>query len=95
MRWRFVDTGEELEREQRQRGVGDTTPGKPEPLRDAGRVIPALEGVEDGTHKAPDRVRAETDRHGEQEDPSERATGQDHEAAGLVGGRPANPERNA
>ena len=62
VRWRFVDTGEELEREQRQRGVGDTTPGKPQPFRDARRVIPSLEGVEDGTHKAPDRVGAETDR---------------------------------
>ena len=95
VRWRFAGACEKLKREKRQRGVGDATPRKPQPLRDPGRVIPAVEGVEDGAHEAPDRVGADANRHSQQKDPSEWTAGEDHEAAGLVGGRPANPERNA
>ena len=87
--------GDEVQGEDDDCRVGDAAPGKAEALGDPGWVLAAVQGIVDRADESPDRVRAQADDDGEEDEPSGRAARKDAQAAGLVGGRAAQAQGEA
>src|SRR5581483_8768339 len=73
----------------------DPAPREPKPLRDARGILAPVKRVQDRAHEAPDGVRAEADRDGQEHDLAERVAGDEQQAPRLIGRGAADAGRQA
>jgi hypothetical protein len=73
-----------LECEKGEAGVCNPAPGKAQALGDPGRVMAAMQRVEDRSHESPDRIRGKPAGKNQQQHLAQSSTGNRHQALRLV-----------